>query len=151
MPPATSIWQSILSLLFTEINDLKKKRVLGDLLFLQMAVLVYSLDTVCAKFASQNAFLSPGYIFFFGLEFVVLGIYAVLWQQAIKHFQLSIAYANKAMGLLWSMLWSHLIFRQGITPAKVIGVLLVMAGVIVMNMGESGEKSKELLEGGGRL
>ena len=151
MPHATSIWLSILSLRFTERNDLKKKRVLGDILLLQLAVLVYSLVTVCAKFASQNAFLSPGYIFFFGLEFVVLGIFAVLWQQAIKHFQLSIAYANKAMGLLWSMLWSHLIFRQGITPAKVIGVLLVMAGVIVMNMGESGENRSNPQEGGDRL
>ena len=130
---------------------MKKKTILSDILFLQLAVLVYSMDTVCAKFASQHPFLSPGYIFFFGLEFVVLGIYAVLWQQAIKRFQLSIAYANKAMGLLWSMLWSHLIFRQGITPAKVIGVLLVMAGVICMNMGEHADEDRASEEGGAGL
>ncbi len=109
---------------------------------MQMAVMIYSLSTVCANFASKNPFLSFGYIFFFGLEFVVLAIYAVLWQQAIKRFQLSVAYANRAMSLLWSMLWSFIIFSQGITPGKVCGVLLVMAGVVVINMGDGADASE---------
>ncbi|RKM57841.1 transporter [Butyrivibrio sp. CB08] len=107
----------------------------ADFLLLQLSVLVYSLSTVAANMASKQAFLSWGYILFFGLEFVILAVYAILWQQIIKKFQLSIAYANKSMTLLWSMLWNFLIFSQGITPGKVAGVLLVMAGVIVMNLG----------------
>ena len=46
-------------------------------------------------------------------------------------------------GLQWHMatffyesVWNFLIFSQGITPGKVAGVLLVMAGVVVMNIGE---------------
>jgi drug/metabolite transporter (DMT)-like permease len=115
-------------------SSLKKKNHLTDFILLQTAVLVYSLSTVCANFASKHEFLSLGYIFFFGLEFAVLALYAVLWQQAIKRFQLSIAYAGKAVSLMWSMLWSFLIFSQGITVKKVLGVLLVMAGVVVMNL-----------------
>jgi multidrug transporter EmrE-like cation transporter len=34
------------------------------------------------------------------------------------------------------MVWNFIIFSQGITVKKVIGVLVVMAGVIVLNMGE---------------
>lgn len=117
-----------------------RKKKLTDILFLQMAVLVYSLSTVCANFASRHEFLSPKYIFFFGLEFAVLAVYAILWQQAIKHFQLSVAYANRSMSLLWSMLWSFIIFSQGITPAKALGALLVMAGVVVMNLDEGKEE-----------
>ncbi len=107
-----------------------------DIFLLEVSVMVYSLSTVAANMASKQDFLSLGYIMFFGLEFVILGIYAIMWQQIIKKFQLSIAYANKSMTLAWSMLWNFLIFSQGITPGKVFGVLLVMAGVIVMNMGE---------------
>jgi multidrug transporter EmrE-like cation transporter len=107
-----------------------------DIVLLEVSVLVYSLSTVAANMASKHEFLSLGYILFFGLDFVILGIYAILWQQIIKKFELSIAYANKSMTLVWSMLWNFLIFSQGITVGKVIGVLLVMAGVIVMNMGE---------------
>ena len=107
-----------------------------DILLLQISVLVYSLSTVAANMASKYEFLSWGYILFFGLDFFILAVYAVLWQQVIKKFQLSVAYANKAVTLMWSMLWNYLIFSQGITPFKVVGVLLVMAGVIIMNIGE---------------
>ena len=114
---------------------IKNKRAV-DILMLQLSVMVYSLSTVAANMASKNEFLSLGYIFFFGLDFVILAFYAILWQQVIKKFELSIAYANKSVTLVWSMLWNFLIFSQGITPGKVCGVLLVMAGVIIMNLGE---------------
>ncbi len=79
------------------------------------------------------------FIVFYGLEIVVLGIYAILWQQAIKKIDLSIAYANKAMGVLWSMIWAVIIFHNQITLQNVIGVLLVIAGTIVLNSSESEE------------
>ncbi len=116
--------------------QVEKKIRAVDIVLLEVSVMVYSLSTVAANMASKYEFLSWGYILFFGLEFVVLGIYAILWQQIIKKFQLSVAYANKSMTLMWSMLWNFLIFSQGITPGKVAGVLLVMAGVVVMNIGE---------------
>ena len=119
---------------------LVSKKIFGkirfvDFLLLELSVLVYSLSTVAANMASKHDFLSFGYILFFGLDFVILAIYAILWQQIIKKFQLSIAYANKSMTLLWSMLWNFLIFSQGITPGKVCGVLLVMVGAVIMNLG----------------
>ncbi len=113
-----------------------KKKNLLDIVLLEVSVVVYSLSTVAANMASKQEFLSLKYILFFGLDFCILGVYAILWQQVIKKFQLSIAYANKAVTLLWSMLWNFIIFSLGITPGKVAGVLLVMVGVIVMNMGE---------------
>ncbi len=122
---------------------MKKKIRFVDLLMLQSAVVVYSLSTVAANLASKYEFLSVGYIGFFGLEFVILGVYAIIWQQMIKKFQLSIAYANKALTLLWSMLWNFLIFSQGITLWKVVGVLLVVAGVIVMNSEAVAGEDKE--------
>ena len=126
-------------LVMKTVRECKNRTRLGHFLLLQLAVFVYSFSMVTAKMASGNAFLSPGYILFFGAEIAVLGIYAILWQQVIKRFQLSVAYINKSVTLLWSMLWNFLIFGQGITVKKVIGVLIVMSGVIVMNLGEGRE------------
>ena len=83
------------------------------------------------------------YILFFGLEFVILAAYALIWQQMIKKFQLSIAYANKALTLMWSMVWNFIIFHNGITPFKVVGVVLVVIGVMVMNSGISEEEEEK--------
>jgi multidrug transporter EmrE-like cation transporter len=117
------------------IKDRLKNLKPADFLLLEISVLVYSLSTVAANMASKHEFLSFGYIMFFGLDFVILAVYAILWQQIIKKFELSIAYANKSVTLLWSMLWNYLIFSTGITPGKVAGVVLVMIGVIIMNLG----------------
>ena len=122
---------------------MKKKVHFFDIILLQMVVVIYSINTVIAKFVSDQPFLSFKFIMLYLLEFAVLGIYAIFWQQMIKRFELSIAYANKAMTLLWSLLWSVLIFRDSVTPAKVVGVLLVIAGTIILNSEVMDEKAEE--------
>ncbi len=116
---------------------MKKKMRILDILMLQGVVMIYSINTVIGKFVSDQPFLSPKWILLYLCEFAVLGIYAILWQQLIKKFELSVAYANKAMTLLWSLLWSILIFGDHVTLPKLIGVLLVVAGTIVLNSGET--------------
>ena len=122
---------------------MKKKVHFFDIILLQMVVVIYSINTVIAKFVSDQPFLSFKFIMLYLLEFAVLGIYAIFWQQMIKRFELSIAYANKAMTVLWSLLWSVLIFRDSVTPAKVVGVLLVIAGTIILNSEVMDEKPEE--------
>ncbi len=107
---------------------------------MQGAVLIYSLTTVISKIVSNYEFLSLKFILFYLLDFAVLGIYAILWQQLLKRFELSIAYANKAMTLLWSLLWSVILFRERVTMPKVFGVLLVIAGTIILNWPGKDEK-----------
>ncbi|WP_035795326.1 transporter [Butyrivibrio sp. WCD3002] len=110
-----------------------KKVSLKAILFLQGAVLIYSLTTVISKIVSNYEFLSAKFILFYLLDFAVLGVYAILWQQLLKKFELSIAYANKAMTLLWSLLWSVILFHGEVTVSKAIGVALVIAGTIILN------------------
>jgi drug/metabolite transporter (DMT)-like permease len=90
---------------------------------------------------SKKASASEGdivkFIFWFGMEFVILGIYAVLWQQVIKRFELSVAYANRSMAVVWSMVWAVIFFHDTITVRNIIGVCLVVVGTIVVNTEES--------------
>ncbi len=136
-------------------QEKNRKWPLKSVFLLQLAVVIYSLNTVVAKLvaAAMNdalAVLSPGagpgakilallqsprFLLLLLGEFAVLGTYAILWQQLIKKFELSIAYANKAMTLLWSLLWSVLFFDGTISIAKLLGIFLVIAGTIVLNGG----------------
>ncbi len=113
--------------------DSKKKIKVKDILILQLIVLVYTLSGVAGKFASGNEFLSWRFILFYGLELVILGVYALLWQQAIKKFDLSVAYANRAVAILWSMLWAVLFFSEKIKVTNIIGVIIIIAGTIIIN------------------
>lgn len=118
------------------VDYMKGKIQWKDLLMLQAVFFVYSISSVVSKLASGKEFLSFEFLFFYGLDVIILGIYALLWQQVIKKFELSIAYANKAITLLWALTWGIVIFKEQITPGKVAGIVLVMIGIFILNSGE---------------
>lgn len=110
-----------------------KKITVKQIILLQAIVLIYTMSGIFSKLASGQEFLSFGFIAFYGAEILVLGIYALLWQQIIKRVELSIAYANRAMALIWSMLWAFLFFKNDITVQNIIGVIIVVIGTMIVN------------------
>lgn len=119
-------------------NGQSKKVGLRDILLLQAIVVIYTLSGVAGKFASGYGFLSLGFVLCYGIEIMILGVYAILWQQIIKKFDLSVAYANRSVALLWSMIWAVLLFHETVTVKNLIGVAIVIAGTMIVN-GEANE------------
>ena len=70
---------------------------------------------------------------FFALEACVLGIYAICWQQMIKRFDLAVAYANRAMAILWTALWAVVFFHEDVDLVKWLGVLCIMLGCYLVS------------------
>ena len=60
---------------------------------------------------------------------IICGIYAIAWQQVIKKFSLSTAYANKSVYLLWSQVWAVIIFHENLSIQNIIGIMVVLVGV----------------------
>ena len=100
---------------------------------LQLIIGIYALSTVFAKMAATQEAFSPQFILWYGLEIAILGIYAILWQQILKVFPITVAYANKSIGLLWSLLFAKLFFEEIITIQNVIGVVIVIIGTMIVN------------------
>ena len=76
---------------------------------------------------------------FIGLVFAMvcsLGIYAIFWQRALKKVELSVAYANKGIGILWTLVWSVLLFKETITVNNIVGIIFICIGVIVVTGNE---------------
>jgi len=110
-----------------------KKIKLRELAVLQFAVMIYTLSGVAAKNAALYEPLSWPFILCYGIEIAILGVYAILWQQLIKRFDLSVAYANRSMAILWSMIWAVVFFHEVITVKNIIGVLIVLTGTMIIN------------------
>jgi len=117
-----------------------KKNKLKTLFILHLLLMVYSLSTLCSKFASQYEILSFKFCLFYFLVLFFLFIYALGWQQVLKHLDLTTAYANKAVTIIWGIIWGAVFFNEG-SPSlpKLIGALLVMAGVVVYALADKGE------------
>ena len=82
-----------------------------------------------SKLAAQNDFLSIKFCLFYGISILILGVYAILWQQVLKRFSLTTAFFNKAVTIIWGMLWGILFFKETITLNMIIGAIIVLIGV----------------------
>ena len=100
-------------------------------LALHLLLLLFAGTTVLSKLAAGEEFLSPRFCLFFGGEFVLLGIYALGWQQILKRLPLTVAYTNKAVTLVWSLVFGALLFREQVSAKQIVGCVLVVAGVVL--------------------
>lgn len=109
----------------------------GKTLFgLHLLLMVYSLCSICGKLAAGFDFLSPGFVLCYGGMIAVLGIYAIGWQQVIKRMPLTSAYANKAVTIVWGIVWGALLFGEQVTPHKLLGAAVVLAGVVLFSLAD---------------
>lgn len=111
---------------------------------LHISLLFSSLSGVCSKMASQytgNIF-SIEFIFWFGLVFVIMFGYAIIWQQILKRMPLTVAYANRPVTLIWGIIWGALIFGEKVTWNMIAGAAIIFAGIYLVT-GEDSEKGGE--------
>lgn len=97
--------------------------------YLHLLLFAYSFCGVFSKLAAENEFLSLKFCIFYGISILILGIYAILWQQILKKFTLTTAFFNKAVTIIWGMLWGILFFKEKITFNMIIGTIVVLVGV----------------------
>lgn len=124
---------------------MKGRISIKNILILQAVVIIYTLSSVVAKYATGQELFSFSFFLFYGLEIVILGVYAILWQQMIKRFDLSVAYANRAMALLWSAVWAIVLFRDTLALKQVLGIAFVVLGTVIVNSDQK-QKTDEFIE-----
>ena len=115
-----------------------------NILILQAVVLVYTFSSVVAKYASCAELFSFSFFLFYGMEIAILGVYAILWQQMIKRFDLSVAYANRAMAILWSALWAIILFGESLGIKQILGIMLVVLGTVIVNTDNQNKENENV-------
>lgn len=111
-------------------------------LLLHFLFALYSSGEIFSKLASGEAFLSVRFCLLYFCMIAVLGIYAIGWQQVIKHIPLSTAFANKAVTVIWGTVLGSVIFHESVTPGKIAGIGLIVAGIVVFSFSDKEETTK---------
>ena len=99
---------------------------------LQLSVLIFSFSSVLMKMAAQHPMLSWQWIGLYFGALCIICVYALAWQQFLKRVPLTTAYANRAMSMLWSMVFGVLIFHETVRWNMVAGVLVIGVGVYLV-------------------
>ena len=113
-------------------DNKKKKFDFKTFAVLHFILLLYSFVGVFMKLAFQNEMFSFNFFLFAGLAVLFLGIYAIIWQQVLKKMPLTVAFTNKAICIVWGMLWGALFLGDQITWYKILGSLIVFPGVVLV-------------------
>jgi drug/metabolite transporter (DMT)-like permease len=103
-----------------------------NVLFLVFAVAVYSSAGFFSKLASGYDFLSQPYICCLGGVIIVLGIYAVLWQMALKRVPLNQAYLFRSLGVVFGLAIAFLAFHESISWHNLLGAAIVLCGLLIL-------------------
>ena len=101
------------------------------ILALNILLMFFSLGGIFSKLASKQSFLSLEFILCYGALLFIMFVYAIGWQQIIKRLPLTTAYANRAVTIVWGIIWGLLIFNEKLNVGKVIGAVIVIAGVLL--------------------
>lgn len=122
-----------------------KRSKFSTLFALHLMLMLYSMSEICSKKAAEESFLSVRFCLYYGTVILLLGVYAIGWQQVIKRIPLTTAFANKAVTVVWGLVWGVLFFREAVTPGKLLGAALVIAGVILFERadGEAAESETD--------
>lgn len=107
------------------------KTTIKTLIGLHGMLMVYSMSGIYSKLAAGESFLSARFCIYYAVIIVLLGVYAIGWQQVIKRIPLTTAFANKAVTVVWGIVWGWFFFGESITPGKLIGAGMVIAGVVL--------------------
>lgn len=118
------------------------KSDLKYLIILHIILGIYSLSGIASKFAAQESFLSFRFILFYGIVLAGLFVYAIAWQQVIKHMPLISAYANKGVTVIWGILWGYFIFHEEITVRKIVGAVIIIAGIVCIVTADAKEETE---------
>lgn len=113
------------------------------LIALHVLLFVYSLSGLFSKNASMQPFLSFEFCALYAGMLAVLAIYAIGWQQILKRLPLTLAFANKAITVVWGIVLGALFFGESVTWPMIVGAVLVIAGVVLFSIADNEDKANE--------
>ena len=114
-------------------SDMKNLRYFS---FIILAIVFQSLGGIFGKYAALS--LSPPSLTgivtnsFYILSLGCLFFQAIVWQQALRHFPLSLAYPCISLTSFVVLFSAAVLFNENVTYANIIGLILVTTGIYVL-------------------
>ena len=110
---------------------MNKKLTIFSIMSLVVINLLYACVSIFTKLASQQEFMSWEYVLTFFGAVMVMGVYAMLWQQVLKRIELSVAYMFKGTSIVFVMLLAYVLFGEQITWNNVLGAIIIIVGIVL--------------------
>jgi len=108
------------------VTNIKKYLLLYSCYFL------YSLALLSARFAAEFDLMSFAALALYVLSFLLLGTFAIGYQQVLKQLPLNIAYFNRVVTIFYAMVFGVILFNEAITLNMIFGAIIIVIGVMMV-------------------
>ena len=96
---------------------------------LVLVYLFYAGISVIMKYTGLQQPLTIEWCVGFVLLVATLGVYAIAWQQILKHIELGVAYMFKGLSLFFIMVLLAICYDEHITPMKLLATWIIIVGI----------------------
>jgi len=108
-----------------------------NILFIVLSILFQSLSGILGKYASLSIDLSSpisllSNVFYF-LSLSCMVFQALVWQQALKHYDLSLAYPFQSLTMFVILIFSYVLFHESISAFNILGICIIFMGIYLLN------------------
>jgi multidrug transporter EmrE-like cation transporter len=105
--------------------------------FILLSISFQALGGIMGKYAALSL-SSPTFIeivtnVFYILALLCMFLQAIVWQQALRHFPLSVAYPFMGIVNFVVLFSSAILFHEGVTIANIMGLVLISVGIAVLS------------------
>ncbi len=140
----TLSFRRCVSLKEIESKNIKNRRLIKGILLVILSAFCSSFGQLIWKMIPTFDF--PAFIgYFFGLFFYGMG--ALLLIVAFRFGEMSILHPMLSFGFVFAIIWSSIFLKEDISVQKLIGTALIIAGVIVLAVGNAKSAHKEKDDG----
>ena len=122
----------------TSVSNSKKQNVI-TIVILHVMFFLYSISGILTKLAASESFFSIRFCLYYCGIIFIFGLYAIGWQQVIKRIPLTTAFSNKAVTVIWGIIWGYAFFGEAVSFGKILGAGLVMAGIVLYSISGTNE------------
>jgi multidrug transporter EmrE-like cation transporter len=111
----------------------------SNYLFIFLAILFQAISGVSGKYAALSISVASSFPLnlitnvFYLFSLLCMFFQAIVWQQALKHYPLSLAYPFMSLVNFVILIASAVLFGEGITVGNIAGLLLISIGIAVLS------------------
>lgn len=106
--------------------------------FIVLSITFQSLGGILSKYAALSLPTTPSLIEILTnlLYILSLGCFflqAIVWQQALRHYPLSVAYPFMALVNFVVLFFSAILFHEGVSPGNIVGLFFISVGIVMLS------------------
>ncbi|MBV8570819.1 MAG: hypothetical protein JO319_09410 [Acidobacteriaceae bacterium] len=75
--------------------------------------------------------------YWLGVGVILYLLSSVFYMMGVSQGQLTVLYPMVSLGYIWAIVWARLFFKEQFTIAKIAGLLMIIFGVALINLGNA--------------